>query len=166
MIVWDHPYWSHFTTLSDMCLYTICTDNTLQLFLTRVRSSVITKRNNSFTRVVWYRRYWQHVATLSHVSYQDITVGHFCFLLGCCIFSLWFARELETFPTTWAVSKCHKYVSAWKARGLAAMFGLQLKRCGRARTSGFWIKRSFTRKPLTQSRYLSISHAVTQSVGQ
>ena len=40
------------------------------------------------------------------------------------------------------------------------MFGLQLKRCGRARTGGFWIK-PFTRKPLTQSRCLSTAHEVT-----
>ena len=40
------------------------------------------------------------------------------------------------------------------------MFGLQLKRCGRASTGGFWIK-PFTRILLTQSRCLSTAHEVT-----
>ena len=155
------------TTLSDVSCEIIGTYNTSQLFQTyRVISSVLTTRHTSFTHGMWYHRYWQHVTTLSDVLYQVITVRHFSFLLGYCIFSLWFARELETVPTTWAVSECHKWFSAWKARGLAAMFGLQLKRCGRARTGGFWIKRSFTSKPLALSRCLSISHAVTQSVGR
>ena len=138
-VVW-YRYWQHVRTLSHVSCDIIGTNNTSELFHTcDVISSVPKTRHNSFTRIVWYHRYWQHVTTLSDVSYQVITARHFSFLLGYCIFFLWFDRELEAVPTTWAVSECHKYVSAWKDRGLAAMFGLQLKRCGRARTGGFWI---------------------------